>query len=90
MAKVAKALEGRVDVVGVAGQGKRSAMQTFVEQGGVGGFTHVDDVDGQVWEHFGVLAQPAFAFVAADGRTEVVPGALDVGALRERADAMVG
>ena len=90
VAEVAKALEGEVDFVGVGGQGERAAMQTFVEQGGVGGFTHVDDVDGQVWEHFGVVAQPAFAFVAADGTTEVVPGSLDADALRERADAMVG
>lgn len=90
VARVAKALEGEVDVVGVAGLGKRPAMQTFVEQGGVGGFTHVDDVDGQVWEHFGVVAQPAFAFVAADGRTEVVPGSLDEKTLMERAEAMVG
>lgn len=90
VARVAEALEGRVDVVGVAGLGERPAMQTFVEQGGVGGFTHVDDVDGQVWEHFGVVAQPAFAFVAADGRTEVVPGSLDEKTLLERADAMAG
>lgn len=90
VAEVAKSLRGKVDFVGVGGQGERAAMQTFVGQGGVGGFTHVDDVDGQVWEHFGVVAQPAFAFVAADGTTEVVPGSLDEDTLRERADAMVG
>lgn len=90
VATVAEALAGRVDVVGVAGQGRRAAMQTFVEQGGGGGFIHVDDVDGQVWQHFGVAAQPAYAFVSADGRTEVVPGSLDPDTLLERAEATVG
>ncbi len=55
--------DGTLDVVGVAGLGGRPAMQTFVEQGGAKGLTHVDAVDGQARERFAVAAQPHLPIV---------------------------
>lgn len=65
-----------VRFVGVAALDQVPAMQEFVDKYGIGIFTNIADVDGAVWQHFGVTAQPAFAFVSADGSVDVVRGAL--------------
>jgi len=38
-----------------------------------------------VWSVFGVAAQPAFAFIGADGSIEIVQGSLDENAILDRA-----
>ncbi len=80
---VAAELDGEVLVLGVAGRGSAEEMRAFVDDTGTGGLTHLADTDGAVWREFGVVAQPAFAFVAPDGGTEVFVGALDEDDLRD-------
>ena len=78
-----------VTLVGVAGRGEVPAMRDFVDQTGTGAFTHVVDDDGSIWADYGVTAQPAFAFLAADGSVdEVVAGPIEPDRLVERMRAL--
>ena len=89
VAKVAADLDGQVRFLGVPGIGAEKDMRAFVQDTGTGGFVHVVDSDGSLWQRFGVIAQPAFAFVAPDGSVQVFAGALGANALRERAESLV-
>lgn len=90
IARVAADLEGRVTFVGVPGLGSEADMQAFVQDTGTAGLEHAVDDDGSLWRRFEVVSQPAFAFVAADGSTEVFAGALGEQGLRERAESLAG
>lgn len=79
-----------VRFVGVAAQDQIPAMQTFVDRYGMGSFAHLADTDASVWRRFGVTAQPAFAFVGADGRVDVVRGGLSEQELGGRLTALSG
>lgn len=85
LSKVASALGGSVDVVGVAALGSISEMQTFVSDTGIENFTQLADPDADVWGVFGVASQPAFAFINADGSIEIVQGAIGEKEILERA-----
>jgi len=85
LSKVASELDGSVDVVGVAALGSVDEMKTFVSDTGIENFSQLADPDAEVWSVFGVAAQPAFAFIGADGSVEVVQGSLDENAILERA-----
>ncbi len=43
------------------------------------------DESGEVWNGFGIVGQPAWAFINDDGTVEVVNGALGGDAVAERA-----
>lgn len=75
---VAAAQKAHPDVtfVGVAGLGELPAMQEFVDDYGVDGFTHLADLNGSLWKRFGVVRQPATAFIDDSGSIEVVRGEL--------------
>jgi len=75
-----------VTFVGVAALDQVPAMQEFVDTYDIGFFTNIADVDGDVWQRFGVTAQPAFAFVGADGAVDVVRGTLSEGDLTTRVE----
>jgi thiol-disulfide isomerase/thioredoxin len=77
-----------VTFVGVAALDQLPAMQKFVDQYPVKGFSHLADTDGAVWAKFGVTQQPAYAFVSADGNIDVVTGSLPEAALTERVTAL--
>ncbi len=89
VAKVAAELDGRVRFLGVPGIGQENDMRAFVKDTGTGGFDHLVDSDGSLWQRFGVVSQPAFAFVAPDGSVQVFAGALDRNAIRQRAESLV-
>lgn len=89
VATVAAEFEGSVNVVGVAGRGAVDEMEQFVEDTGSGELTHVVDADGAIWNSFGVVSQPAFAFVDSDGEVEVVIGTFGEKGLRSRLAALV-
>ncbi len=78
-----------VSFVGVPGLGKPAAMKAAIAQMKVGGFTQVADVDGAIWKRFGVVAQPAYAFVDAAGKVTVVKGSLGEG-IHSRVAALAG
>jgi hypothetical protein len=79
-----------VTLLGVPGLGPEGDMREFVEDTGTGGIRHLVDSDGSLWQRFGVVSQPAYAFVGADGSTQVFAGALVGDELRERAESLVG
>lgn len=89
MAAVAAEYEDRVTFLGVPGRGEVGEMREFVADTGTGALTHVVDDDGALWQRFGVVAQPAFAFVAADGSVETFGGSLDPESLRDAADELL-
>ena len=88
VAAVAKEFEGRVTFVGVAGRGPVGDMRRFVSDTGTGGFEHVVDADGGLWSRFGVVQQPTFVLVGADGKTERVRASLDAGEIRAAAEKL--
>lgn len=77
-----------VTFVGVAALDEVPAMNQFVANFQLGGFTHLADTDTSVWRHFGVTQQPAFAFVAPNGTVEVVKGTMPAPDLAQRLDAL--
>jgi hypothetical protein len=83
IAAVAAEYGDRVNFVGIAGLGDQGEMQAFVDDTGVDGFPHVNDVDGSIWTSYDVYVQPAYGFITADGRLETVSGALGAEALTE-------
>ncbi|WP_159232832.1 protein disulfide oxidoreductase [Mycolicibacterium vanbaalenii] len=70
--------------VGVAALDQEPAMQRFIDEYGIGFFPNIADLDGALWQRFGVTTQPAFAFVTADGSVDVVRGSLSEPALTTR------
>ncbi|MGH3979457.1 MAG: TlpA family protein disulfide reductase [Pseudonocardiaceae bacterium] len=89
MAAVAAEYDGQVTFLGVPGRGQVDAMREFVADTRTGGFTHVVDTDGSRWQRFGVVAQPAFAFVDRDGSVRTFGGSLDADALRQATDELL-
>ena len=87
VAKVAAANPG-VRFVGVSALADEPAMRKFVADHGLGGLTHLADKNAAVWSRFGVRAQPAQAFIRADGGTEVVLGPMDERGLTEKTAAL--
>lgn len=84
VAKIATEFSGRVQFIGVAGQGTVPAMRDFVRQTGAGSLTQLADVNGSIWRDYGVSVQPAFAFITPDGTTDLRVGSLDEQTLRDR------
>lgn len=65
-----------VTMIGVAGLSDAEQAKAFVDDHGLGGFQHVYDTDGSLWELFGVTGQPAFAYVDDDGTFTVEQGGI--------------
>lgn len=89
MAAVAAEYQGRVRIVGVPSRGDVADMREFVAATGTAGMTHVVDTDGVLWQRFGIVGQPAFADIAADGAVAVSRGGRDAAELRQAADALL-
>lgn len=62
----------------------------FVDDYDVDAFAHLADLDGSLWQRFGVVQQPAYAFVDEGGKIEVYRGELDEDGLAERVGALSG
>ncbi len=77
-----------VTFVGVAALDQLPAMQRFVDEYPVKGFSNLADPDGAVWAKFGVAQQPAYAFISANGNIDVVSGSLPDATLTERITAL--
>lgn len=89
---VAQSQADNADVVfvGVAGLGEVADMLAFVDDYEVGAFEHLVDPDGSLWQRFGVVQQPAYAFVDDTGSVEVYRGALGEDGLAERVGSLTG
>lgn len=88
VAEVAATYRDEVVLIGVPGRGADADMQRFIDDTNTGSMTHVADFGGGIWSDFGVFAQPAFAFISADGDVEVFVGSLGERALIERIEAL--
>jgi thiol-disulfide isomerase/thioredoxin len=80
----AEELGDAVRIIGVAGRGQVAEMEAFVDDTGTGGLAHLIDDDGQIWSRFGVVTQPSFAFIDADGEVELVVGPMGFDGITER------
>jgi thiol-disulfide isomerase/thioredoxin len=85
VAEVAAEYEDRATFIGVPGRGETADMREFVADTGTDGLTHVVDADGSLWQRFGVVSQPAYVFVGADGTVQAFGGSLDRESLRQSA-----
>lgn len=90
VAETVTSVGGTVTFVGVAARDEVSNMRKFVDQHKLGGFAHLADTDLAVWKRFGVVEQPAYAFISKDGKVEVVTARLSKDDLMRRAQALAG
>lgn len=64
-------------------------MEEFVTRHDLDGVPHIADPDGEIWEQFGVVAQPAWVFVDGEtGDTDRVLGVLPASDLEARLAAL--
>jgi hypothetical protein len=64
-------------------------MEEFVARHELGGVRHIADVAGDVWQQFGVVAQPAWVFVDGEtGKAERVLGAIPEEELKARLESL--
>lgn len=77
---------GTAAVVGVAGLATEEMIKDLAPQ--IRNITHLVDVEGTVWDHFGVEAQSTYTLIDKDGRI-VSDGYLDDDELNRRVAAMV-
>lgn len=89
VAEVAARYADQLQVIGVPGRGELDAMQDFVDDTGIGAIRQLADLDGSVWQSFGVYGQPAYAFVDDDGEIELFVGGLGGDALADRIDELL-
>lgn len=89
LARTANA-NAEVTFVGVASREDVGAMRDFVRDYGVGGFTHLDDSGGELWQRFGINYQPAYAFISPDGTVEVEKRQLSESELADRVARLAG
>jgi thiol-disulfide isomerase/thioredoxin len=87
--KIVERYGDRVTFVGVGGRGAIDEMQGFIDDTETVGLPHVADLDGAIWQAFGVYAQPAFAFIDDSGDIEVFIGGLGEDALADRLDDLL-
>jgi hypothetical protein len=88
---VARQFQDRVAFVGVGSRDGVPPMREFVDRHGMGDLAMAADVDGVVWQRFGIVAQPAWVFV--DGETGAVTrelGELSEADLRARLEELSG
>jgi len=89
IARIASRYSDQVITIGIAGRGKQAEMAQFVSDTGVGSFAQLADLDGSIWNAFGIYGQPAFAFINNDGTVEVFIGSLDKRSLTERFEQLI-
>ena len=81
--------EGRAQIIGVASRDTIEQIEAFVADTGVDTFPHAADIDGDVWEFFGIGSQPAFVFINDDGTFDTRLGSLDEDGLTERIEQLL-
>ena len=65
------------------------ANDLFDADTGVDTFPHAADIDGDVWEHYGISSQPAFVFINDDGTFDTRLGSLGEDGLTERVEQLL-
>ena len=88
VAQVVRRYEDEVQVVGIGSSDRRPQLDDFVARHDLAGFPNVADEDGALRARLGVVGQPTWIFVQADGSMEKVFGPLGEDGLVERLEAM--
>ena len=81
--------EGRAQIIGVASRDTIEQIEAFVADTGVDTFPHAADIDGDVWEFYGIGSQPAFVFINDDGTFDTRLGSLDEDGLTKRVEQLL-
>ncbi len=76
-------------MIGVAWQGDTKSYNAFVARHALT-FPQALDVDGQLFQHFAVPAQPAWVFVKADGTSTRHLGAIEPAELAKSLGSLAG
>ena len=64
-------------IIGVASRDSLDEMQAFVDRHGLTDMVTIADEEGAVWDRFGVVGQPSWAFVDGEsGEAQTSPGGL--------------
>ncbi len=76
VSEVAAELEGdpTFSIVGIGGRDTEDPMREFVEKYSLNSMVNVADVDGEIWDRFGITGQPAFVLIDDDGRSQTIFG----------------
>lgn len=80
---------GAATFMGVAGLGPAHDMRSFVHSTHTEQIVHLADTDGSIWNAFGIVAQPSFAFITADRRISTYTGTLGASNLIAKVDALL-
>jgi len=70
-----------VRFIGVASRDDLEPIQEFVSEFEVGAFEHAVDMEADIWSHYGIWTQPAFAFINDAGVVEVFLGPMGLDGL---------
>ena len=62
--------------IGIAGQDSTESIRAFVDDFGLDGFEHIADERSEIWNAFGISAQPAYVFINDDGTIARQVGAM--------------
>ena len=89
VAQVARRYEDEVAFVGLGSRDSVSALEGFVEKYDLDSFPHAEDESGGLRAKLGVVGQPTWIFVDAEGRAEKVYGELGEAGLVRKLDALV-
>ena len=89
VAQVARRYEGEVQFVGFGSRDSVGALEGFVDEYGLDSFPHAEDESGGLRSRLGVVGQPTWIFVNADGNAEKVFGELGEDGLVRKLDALV-
>ena len=81
--------EGRARIIGVASRDTIEQIEAFVADTGVDTFPHAADINGDVWEFYGIGSQPAFVFINDDGTFDTRLGSLGEDGLTERVEQLL-
>ena len=91
VAQVAQQFDRKVEIIGVASRDEVPAMEEFVARHDMDKVRHIADVEGKVWQQFGIVGQPAWVFIDGDtGDAERVLGAMSPEDLAARLEALAG
>lgn len=90
VAQVVRRYEGKVAFVGIGSRDSGSRLEEFVDRHDLTSFRHASDESGDLRGRLGVFGQPTWIFIAADGTSEKVFGALGEDGLTSKLDELVG
>ena len=73
---LSQSFKGKINLVGVAGLGPVNDMKGFIKDTHTGNFSHIADVNGDIWNHFQIVSQPSFIFISKIGVAYRIVGSM--------------